>query len=72
MDLHGVFAVTIYGDRIRVMHYMDWGNAIGNWDWYEKNKNWWPIIKFFCVRSWDDPDWNTARYRPHFNAEAIQ
>lgn len=66
-DLHGVFAYTVFGDRIRVSHYESWGEAIDRWNWLDQLQrsafNGYKSVSFFCVRSWDDPDWNTARYR---------
>jgi hypothetical protein len=64
-DLHGIFAHTIYGDNIRVAHYMGWGKAIDEWDLLDRGikAGFYPLLKFVCVRSFDDPQWNTARYR---------
>lgn len=66
-ELHGIFAVTIYGDRIRVSHYGTWDEVIIRWDaldqYQRSGMNPWKLIKFFCVRSWTDPDWNLSRYR---------
>lgn len=62
-DLHGVFAYTIYGDKVRVSHYSNWDDAQREWDLVDKMLTWYPLIKWLCVRSWDDPAWNTARYR---------
>ena len=66
MELHGVFAYTIFGDRIRVTHYTDWRSAIDDFtalDTAKRIVGICPTIKHFCVRSWDDPQWNQARYR---------
>jgi hypothetical protein len=66
MELHAVFAYTIYGDKIRVSHYTNWDKAISSWDFLDdcrRNGGLFPIIKWFSVRSWTDPDWNTCRYR---------
>jgi hypothetical protein len=66
-DLHAVFAVTIYGDKIRVSHYGKWEAVITAWDVVDcilkSDWNLYPLLKYVCVRSWGDPQWNTARYR---------
>lgn len=64
-NLHGVFAYTIFGDRIRVAHYTDWDSAIEKWDTLDTKRRAGDVsfVKFFAVRSWADPDWNTSRFR---------
>ena len=69
-ELHGVFAVTIYGDKIRVSHYGNWNEIIQRWDLLDLiqkradlEANRYKLVKYFCVRSWEDPEWNLSRYR---------
>jgi len=66
-ELHAVFAVTVYGDKIRVTHYESWDKAINVWDWLDGEIKfadlWKGFIKYVCVRSWNDPEWNQSRYR---------
>lgn len=65
-ELHAVFAVTIYGDRIRVTHYSNWGDAIKLWNYFDTENRvsgTFGIVKYFAVRAWNDPDWNLSRYR---------
>jgi hypothetical protein len=63
-ELHGVFAHTIYGDKIRVTNYADWDKAQASWsaiDW-AIGAGMFPLLKFAFVRAWDDPNCNTARF----------
>jgi len=64
-DLHGVFGVTIYGDKVRVSHYGAWDEAQVRWDLLDQmlRLGYYHLLKYVCVRAWDDPQWNTARYR---------
>lgn len=64
-DLHGVFATTIYGDKVRVNHYTNWNDAVSLHTSLQYScLDLFKLVKFFSVRAWDDPEWNQSRFVP--------
>ena len=64
-ELHGVFATTIFGDRIRVSHYGPWGEIIDRWNLLDRQREAFTpngLVKFYEVRSWTDDGYMLSRY----------
>lgn len=61
-DLHAVFATTAAGERVRVSDPADWSATTADWSRLDtlRRQRRFPTVKFFEVRSMDDPGYRDA------------
>lgn len=62
-DSHAVFATLADMTRVRVTDPTDWDHAQYQWNQLDRERRdrKFPDVRHFCVRSMDDPGWNTAK-----------